>query len=78
MFYFLSHDPELPQGVRDEFNRYGICPDEFQQFGHIPPQASDLLHPTLHRAPTLLYPTHRLATRSSTSARATGWSATSS
>ena len=38
MFYFLSTDPKVPQGVRDEFNRYGICSDEFVEFDHIPPQ----------------------------------------
>merc|ERR1712048_980600 len=38
MFYFLSHDDKVPQSVRDEFNRYGICSDEFEEFDHIPPQ----------------------------------------
>lgn len=38
MLYYLANDPKVPQGVRDEFNAYGICSDEFQEFGHIPPQ----------------------------------------
>eukprot|EP00927_Polykrikos_kofoidii_P075055 TRINITY_DN71118_c0_g1_i1.p1 TRINITY_DN71118_c0_g1~~TRINITY_DN71118_c0_g1_i1.p1 ORF type:complete len:564 (+),score=80.86 TRINITY_DN71118_c0_g1_i1:79-1770(+) len=38
MFYFLANDPKVPQSVRDEFNRYGICADEFVEFDHIPPQ----------------------------------------
>jgi len=38
MFYFLSHDENVPQSVRDEFSRYGICSDEFEEFDHIPPQ----------------------------------------
>ena len=38
MFYFLSHDPQVPASVRDEFNRYGLCSDEFAEFDHIPPQ----------------------------------------
>merc|ERR1711971_625821 len=28
----------VPQAVRDEFNKYGICSDEFEEFDHIPPQ----------------------------------------
>lgn len=38
MLYFLSHDAKVPQAVRDEFNDYGICADEFAEFDHIPPQ----------------------------------------
>ena len=38
MFYFLSSDPKVPTAVRDEFNKYGLCADEFVEFGHIPPQ----------------------------------------
>lgn len=37
-FYFLANDPSVPQSVRDTYNRYGLCADEFQDFGHIPPQ----------------------------------------
>ena len=38
MLYFLSHDAAVPQKVRDHFNGYGLCADEFEEFGHIPPQ----------------------------------------
>ena len=39
MFYFLSHDGAVPQAVRDEFNKYGLCADEFAEFAHhLPPQ----------------------------------------
>ena len=29
---------KVPQKVRDKFNRYGLCVDEFAQFDHVPPQ----------------------------------------
>ena len=38
MFYFLSSDSSVPESIRDEFNRYGLCSDEFVEFGHVPPQ----------------------------------------
>ena len=38
MFHFLSSDPQVPASVREEFQRYGLCPDEFAAFDHIPPQ----------------------------------------
>jgi hypothetical protein len=38
MFYFLSHDAAVPQAIRDDFNAYGLCADEFAEFDHIPPQ----------------------------------------
>jgi hypothetical protein len=44
MFYFLATDTKVPQSVRDEFNKYGICSDEFLDFKDeftglpIPPQ----------------------------------------
>ena len=37
-FYFLSNDPKVPAAVRAAFSEYGLCADEFQEFGHIPPQ----------------------------------------
>mgnify|MGYP000966999101 CR=1 FL=1 len=37
-FYYLSHDPKVPEAVRSKFSRYGLCRDEFAAFGHIPPQ----------------------------------------
>ena len=38
MFYFLSSDPKVPASVREEFQRYGLCADEFAEYDHIPPQ----------------------------------------
>lgn len=38
MFYFLATDSNVPETVRDDFNKYGICSDEFTEFNHIPPQ----------------------------------------
>ena len=38
MFYFLANDANVPQTVRDEFNNYGLCADEFVDFDGIPPQ----------------------------------------
>ena len=37
-FYYLSNDPKVPQASRDYYNRYGLCRDEFVEFGHMPPQ----------------------------------------
>ena len=37
-FYFFSNDPSVPPSVREDFSKYGLCADEFQAFGHIPPQ----------------------------------------
>ena len=37
-FYYLANDPRVPQAVRDNFNAYGLCADEFVDNGHIPPQ----------------------------------------
>jgi len=37
-FYYLANDPKVPQAVRKKFQEYGLCRDEFQEFGHIPPQ----------------------------------------
>jgi hypothetical protein len=37
-FYYLANDPRVPQSVRETFNRYGLCRDEFAAFGHMPPQ----------------------------------------
>ena len=38
MLYFLANDQKVPPAVRHEFGRYGLCADEFVEFGHIPPQ----------------------------------------
>ena len=37
-YYYLANDPRVPAGVRKQFSSYGLCADEFQDFGHIPPQ----------------------------------------
>ena len=37
-FYYLANDPKIPQKIRDKFQSYGLCKDEFAEFGHIPPQ----------------------------------------
>jgi len=37
-FYYFANDPKVPRSVRDTFNKYGLCRDEFEEFGHIPPQ----------------------------------------
>jgi hypothetical protein len=37
-YYFLANDPSVPVSVRELYGKYGLCPDEFQQFNYIPPQ----------------------------------------
>ena len=37
-FYYLANDPRVPQDVRDKFSAYGLCVDEFAEYGHLPPQ----------------------------------------
>ena len=37
-FFFLANDPAVPATVRAKFSAYGLCADEFQAFGHMPPQ----------------------------------------
>lgn len=37
-FYFLSHDPAVPAGLRAEVNRWGLPRDEFAATGHWPDQ----------------------------------------
>mmetsp|Transcript_8662 Transcript_8662/g.21338 ORF Transcript_8662/g.21338 Transcript_8662/m.21338 type:complete len:380 (+) Transcript_8662:572-1711(+) len=37
-FYYFANDPDVPPAVRKTFNQYGLCADEFEEFGHIPPQ----------------------------------------
>lgn len=37
-FYYLANDRKVPEAVRKEFSAYGLCSDEFEQFGHVPPQ----------------------------------------
>ncbi|HKD10386.1 MAG TPA: FAD-dependent oxidoreductase, partial [Bryobacteraceae bacterium] len=38
LFYFLAHDPSVPREVRDEMNRWGLCPREFTDSDHWPRQ----------------------------------------
>ncbi len=38
MFYFLQNDPGVPQRVRDQMQRWGLCRDEFVETGGFPPQ----------------------------------------
>lgn len=37
-FYYLSHDERVPLAVRQEFQKYGLCADEFVENNYIPPQ----------------------------------------
>eukprot|EP00039_Didymoeca_costata_P000628 m.46563 g.46563 ORF g.46563 m.46563 type:complete len:674 (+) comp10386_c0_seq2:163-2184(+) len=37
-FYYLANDPRVNESVRNLYNQYGLCGDEFQEFGNIPPQ----------------------------------------
>jgi hypothetical protein len=38
VFYFFANDPSVPESVRTLFSSYGLCRDEFVEFGYIPPQ----------------------------------------
>jgi hypothetical protein len=38
MWWFLQHDPRLPQSVRDRAGQWGLCRDEFTSTGGWPPQ----------------------------------------
>ncbi len=37
-FWFLSHDPRVPEALREEVNGWGLCRDEFTDNGHWPHQ----------------------------------------
>ena len=37
-FYYLANEPKVPQHVRDTFSQYGLCRDEFEAYGFVPPQ----------------------------------------
>lgn len=36
LLYFLAHDPGVPERMRAEMNRWGLCRDEFADTGHWP------------------------------------------
>jgi hypothetical protein len=38
LFYFLSNDPQVPQPLRSEMSRWGLCPNEFTDSDHWPRQ----------------------------------------
>jgi hypothetical protein len=37
-FYFLAHDPQVPEPLRAEMNRWGLCKDEFADTANWPRQ----------------------------------------
>jgi hypothetical protein len=37
-FYYLANDPKVPPEIRKQYSTYGLCKDEFQTYGNIPPQ----------------------------------------
>lgn len=37
-FYYLANEPAVPYAVRNKYSLFGLCRDEFQAFGHVPPQ----------------------------------------
>lgn len=37
-FYFLAHDPQVPEQLRKEVNEWGLAKDEFTDTEHWPPQ----------------------------------------
>ncbi len=37
-FYFLAHDPQVPQPLQEEINRWGLAKDEFTDANHWPHQ----------------------------------------
>lgn len=38
LHWFMSHDPRVPEAVRSEYSRWGLCRDEFTDTGHWPHQ----------------------------------------
>jgi hypothetical protein len=38
LFYFLQNDPRLPEAIRQEMSRWGLCADEFEASGGFPCQ----------------------------------------
>ena len=37
-YYYLANDPRVHADIRERFSSYGLCADEFEEYGHIPPQ----------------------------------------
>ena len=37
-FYFVANDPQVPEALRNEMNRWGLCKDEFTDNDHWPTQ----------------------------------------
>ena len=37
-FHYLANDPAVPAPVRATYSSYGLCRDEFEKWGHMPPQ----------------------------------------
>ena len=37
-YHFLTTDPAVPQGIRDQMAKMGLCRDEFADYGHWSPQ----------------------------------------
>ncbi|ODS84626.1 MAG: hypothetical protein ABS46_02550 [Cytophagaceae bacterium SCN 52-12] len=38
LLYYISHDPEVPENIRQEAQQWGLCRDEFSDTGHWPHQ----------------------------------------
>ncbi len=38
LIWFLTHDPRVPSPIRKEMARWGLPRDEFEAYGHFPPQ----------------------------------------
>jgi hypothetical protein len=38
LLHFLQNDPEVPEAMREDARKWGLCKDEFADTGHIPPQ----------------------------------------
>ncbi len=38
MYHFLTTDPAVPQKLREDLAKYGLCKDEFADYGHWSPQ----------------------------------------
>ncbi len=38
LLYFIGHDPDVPENIRQEARQWGLCKDEFHDTGHWPHQ----------------------------------------